>query len=243
MLPGAALRHVADLPFLFTCHAPFSVHRRKLMANAEKKKLMVSDNVFKASSPMKLSTGEGDFHGTFGGRVQYIAVRLFHFLPPVGPRISGDGNFLCSVGLRRRAAQEGRHPRRKAQPVFKPGEKGLVWNHQDNSFGTQGCRRNAWRVHLFSGPVYSFSVKGWKSAKGFRRTIHPHESSKERVVWVDQDQHRQQSTWSCGRVWVQAAGVSCARIDSAKIGHPLCAPKITEEGLQLHICQVPSIRS
>ena len=56
-----------------------------MLANAEKKKLMVTDNVFKASSPMKLSTGEGDFHGTFGGKVPYIAVRIFlrRYLAPV----------------------------------------------------------------------------------------------------------------------------------------------------------------
>lgn len=52
------------------------MHRRKLLANVEKRKLMVTDNVFKAASPMKLSTGEGDFQGTFGGKVPYIAVSL-----------------------------------------------------------------------------------------------------------------------------------------------------------------------
>lgn len=87
-LPGAAPTTPNCLTWSCCCtHLPInlSVHRRKLLANAEKKKLMVNDGVFKASSPMKLSTGEGDFQGTFGGKVPYIAVCLFHrhYLHPV----------------------------------------------------------------------------------------------------------------------------------------------------------------
>jgi hypothetical protein len=51
--------------------------RQKLLANAEKKKGMVSDMPFKLCSPMKKSTGPGDFQGTLQGKVEYIAVRAF----------------------------------------------------------------------------------------------------------------------------------------------------------------------
>ena len=49
--------------------------RQALLANAEKKKGMLSETPFKMSSPMKESAGLGDFYGTLQGKLEYIAVR------------------------------------------------------------------------------------------------------------------------------------------------------------------------
>jgi len=57
-----------------------AVFRQKLLANAEKRKKAISDTPFKGPSPMKLSVGLGDFHGTFQGNVPYIAVGDFSTL-------------------------------------------------------------------------------------------------------------------------------------------------------------------
>lgn len=38
---------------------------------------MVTDTAFKAPSPMKLSACAADYQGTFGGKLDYIAVRPF----------------------------------------------------------------------------------------------------------------------------------------------------------------------
>lgn len=52
------------------------VCRQKLLANAEKRKNVITDLPFKGPSPMKLSVGLGDCYGTFQGKVPYIAVGL-----------------------------------------------------------------------------------------------------------------------------------------------------------------------
>lgn len=49
--------------------------RQRLLANADKKKGMVTDVAFKRPSPMKKSACVSDYYGTFGGKVEYIPVR------------------------------------------------------------------------------------------------------------------------------------------------------------------------
>lgn len=51
-----------------------AIFRQKLLADAAKEKKVISDTPFKCPSPMKLSVGLGDFHGTFQGNVPYVAV-------------------------------------------------------------------------------------------------------------------------------------------------------------------------
>ncbi|GMH41924.1 hypothetical protein BSKO_09843 [Bryopsis sp. KO-2023] len=49
-------------------------HRLKLMESAEKRKKNISDHSWKMTSPMKRSTGLGDFYGTLQGKVSYVSV-------------------------------------------------------------------------------------------------------------------------------------------------------------------------
>lgn len=49
-------------------------HRRKLQAAKAGAKANVSDRPFKVASPMKDSACPGDFVGTLGGKVEYVAV-------------------------------------------------------------------------------------------------------------------------------------------------------------------------
>jgi hypothetical protein len=110
--------------------------RRKLLANAEKKKGMISDTPFKMSSPMKKSTGLGDFNGTLQGKVEYIAVRtlaLKLYMDLCCKRSLPRGTFMddshtCKVlyvqGNPEMKLKKGDTPAGKPNVYTSPGKKG-----------------------------------------------------------------------------------------------------------------------
>ncbi len=54
------------------CH----VCRSKLQQSNASRKQNVTDKPFKMASPMKASVGVGDYYGTIGGKIPYVAVSI-----------------------------------------------------------------------------------------------------------------------------------------------------------------------
>lgn len=60
-----------------------SVLRQKLAQLSEKSKKNITEQSWKQASPMKKSTGPGDFYGSLQGRIAHVSVSISKCLPGV----------------------------------------------------------------------------------------------------------------------------------------------------------------